>query len=688
NDPTLAALFGRAQVTSVATSTTMQDTVQVPPKIAAMPMGSLLKGFVINRDAHNNPVLRTDYGDITVKSDVFLKTGSEVVLRLQQQQSQVMAKIISVNGTPIEEVAKQQNLISQQGSTDSVTRSAISSGQINNQALITNNSALQANMIDATLLQPSAVVKSPETLSAMLKLPPQLAQSLTTGASLQFRVISSDLPANQHAALMSAKTPATFNGSNAASLQSYQKTMQMDNPAARGSTQPLSGNATATASIAANPNTSAAQTPTNPATLPTNQQMGGMPTTNQTTQTAPPNIPGTPQSANAQPLPATPNTPTPNTSAQAPQAVTSQPIAAQNAPVQNTPVQNASDAIRQVVQDNIMASRAASSSNKQPIPQTGATSSLSSTQPANTSALSPNINVSSTKAGVITATVIGTEPNGETIVRTPIGTIRLATSTPPAINSVFQLELVVTPQMLKHDVPVSNTTVSMNQLTVTDLMKHWESLKDLQQVITQNPAFAAELTQRIPNTKSAMINSTLFFMSALQSGDLRRWLGNSNQQLIDDKAPALLKKLGLEINTIRMANDLPDQPWTMMSIPLIHEEEMHQWRLYLRHDEQAKNHDESGHRFVIDVEMSQLGPIQLDGLTRYKDKQLQFDLIVRSTEPLDATIKQEIRQIFADTAEITKYKGDIKFQHSPEHFIRPLEDFERHAHAEDGSIIA
>src|SRR5690348_9214813 len=75
----------------------------VPPALATLPPGSLVNGFVLNRDTQGNPVLRTIIGDFLLQSDFFLKIGSDVVVRVNATGNNFRASIVSVDGHPPQE---------------------------------------------------------------------------------------------------------------------------------------------------------------------------------------------------------------------------------------------------------------------------------------------------------------------------------------------------------------------------------------------------------------------------------------------------------------------------------------------------------------------------------------------------------------------------------------------------------
>ena len=55
----------------------------VPPDLLSAAVGSFVTGIVISRDSKGSALLRTEKGDLTISSDIALKVGSEVVLRIE-----------------------------------------------------------------------------------------------------------------------------------------------------------------------------------------------------------------------------------------------------------------------------------------------------------------------------------------------------------------------------------------------------------------------------------------------------------------------------------------------------------------------------------------------------------------------------------------------------------------------------
>jgi hypothetical protein len=166
-----------------------------------------------------------------------------------------------------------------------------------------------------------------------------------------------------------------------------------------------------------------------------------------------------------------------------------------------------------------------------------------------------------------------------------------------------------------------------------------------------------------------------------------RWLGNQASQALKSAGrDSLLSRLAQDFGQLGRLADSQGGDWRLFFIPLYDGDQLQQIRLFLRHgghdqDGGGGQDDEDQTRFVIEVEMSHLGDLQLDGLVR--DKRL--DLILRSRAPLPDFMRRDIVQIFHETNEITGNRGNISFQSSLEWKAMPIEAPE--AAADAGVVV-
>ena len=135
--------------------------------------------------------------------------------------------------------------------------------------------------------------------------------------------------------------------------------------------------------------------------------------------------------------------------------------------------------------------------------------------------------------------------------------------------------------------------------------------------------------------------------------------------------PNLASRISNDFNTLgRIADEPVNSDWRVAMIPINSGAEIEQIRMLIRHhdtDEEENASGEQGTRFILDVDLSRLGRIQLDGLVR--DKGRKLDLIIRSTDTLNDENRNEIRRIFTEAADLTGIRGSVVFQASPPDFI-------------------
>ena len=88
-------------------------------------------------------------------------------------------------------------------------------------------------------------------------------------------------------------------------------------------------------------------------------------------------------------------------------------------------------------------------------------------------------------------------------------------------------------------------------------------------------------------------------------------------------------------------------------------------------------------RFVIDLDLSALGAMQLDGLVHGK----RLDLILRSQAELPVAMRHDIARVFDDALDISGMEGSVIIEFTPEFPVSPFEEMRRGA-AASGEIVA
>lgn len=750
-------LSSAVQIQGITTGTVAQPGGQLPAPFAELTSGTQISGFVIQRNNDGTVSLRTEIGDLQIKSELFLKTGAELVLRIEHSAAGTRANIISVDGMSIAELKAMQSA-PKTAETDVVLRSSMlpntkSTFQpsetmlLPQQASSAGPAATPAEELraEAVLLRASILTLEPQQKQIVQQwvqqtaIPTQNAgpnpvASATVaepGATVTLRLIAQQLPAGNGPLsspiegektqtantdlqpviprpLSSAKVASSVYGKAAHALPNLPVSpvpppavdpKQAPMPNLQAQETKVAGELSATMPVRQSsiPMTSPSS---EPVTTPAPRSVPGAQST-QTMQPAPaatlqaaiPPVPG----AGASPLPTTeaptlPATVPANTGGAMPPP----------AQISTAPAPPLLQLETGLIPPQQSRTSTASLPSLPVVPQQpvdmpkpimpGGGGYMATMQTANSmETISPSLPPPDAE-GRFMAIVIGHERGGETIVASALGTLRIFTAAPPPLGTRLTLQLVtLTPPSAAPSVPAGWISGSAQ----VDIIggHQWthleESIANLQQ---QDAGIAQQLTQRvIPNTGNQFVNGALFFLSALRGGDLRQWLGGDLHRTMEQKLGVEhMARLGADFSVLRQfALEHSHPEWQTWILPLMHQEKLEQARLYLRKEQGGKNANRAGGtRFIIELSLSHLGPMQLDGLVKepYESRK-QFDLIIRTHHALPQEIAADIRTIFSHAAEVTGMGGQLQFQEGATHFARPLEGYDASG-AHEGSILA
>lgn len=178
-------------------------------------------------------------------------------------------------------------------------------------------------------------------------------------------------------------------------------------------------------------------------------------------------------------------------------------------------------------------------------------------------------------------------------------------------------------------------------------------------------AMAAQMAALVPRPGSPRFAMNMAFaLLGLSSGDPSQFFGKALLEALKPEQRAQLQKELQMLPTL--GRDAPQAGELRMQIPVEMAGQLALWQLTVRHHE---NDPQSGGgpadretptRFILDLYMTQLGPLQMDGLAFSKSRRL--DLILRTQEALMPEDRDMLRRESVSIFEKARLAGSIEFQ--------------------------
>lgn len=689
---------------------------------ATMRAGSVLTGTVTDTGAKGQITLETAAMKLVLQSAIALPRNAQVTVRVEQPvnaDAMPTVRILTVDGKPVSQYLQQmqqgnapatQNpmnpaetarptaqVIEMSARSPDAAKAANTpetqlQAAVGNRAIPASQLSLSAiQTLPAMLLRPMLTAKTAEVLDNLLvplldakgkplpqaaqpQQPPPLTQEmLRSGLQLQVRII--DIP--KSSAQVGAPPPVPAAGGGIAGTAPVGA-----NPASPTLPNvPISATSAPVVTPAASPVLPPTPNAAAPAQMPSNPTAQPIPTAQVSAEGT---IPKTGYAAYAkQPAASLPTTATPPP-VQIPASGASTPSI--KTPAIKTPA----------IATPTSASPAPS------IPQNAAVSQTPT--PSQTIQLSPKVvdgllasaEGKGLPAGQMAAVVVGKEQAGALTVQTRLGLF----SIPVAQAGVASQAGTVFIWQVRNVLPSAQQPLPLDAAAslaaASQIGRDGSALHELVRVIQSlQGANAPQTLQRlIPQSGAALSAGMLLFMSVMKKADVASWLGKDLHDTIESSGKGdLLKRLGGELMALRSlftggGEIQQSNNWQAMFLPVMVGKELETAQLFVKPDDKKdKNGGGGGQRFVLELDLSAFGPMQMDGLFKRQDNQLQFNLVIRTLEALPEEVKTDIYGIFEETQKATGISGGLSFRTVGEFPVNPLEEMLTGQHG-DGSIIA
>jgi hypothetical protein len=641
--------------------------------------GTVLRGTANGRNPQGATLIQTEAGELSVKTDIFIKRGVEVAIQVERRQNETLGRLISIDGKSVPKYMEQLAAQAAATADDSVQTSqlgtATKAGALPSASIVMPEEVIPAR-VEAVLLSKPAPIAVPPATTPVPATPAATASAPAASISTAAPTPAAAMPLPMSPALETAFAQAsngsrvlldvvgvTFPSSSAttsltAPLPAPASAANVANPTLLNASPPTAPQAISAPPLppaSAQPEllpatgTPVAASPTSPAPMQAGfsayQRVALTGATPAPVATSSATVMATPAAAilSAPPLQAAspPSVlPTPSLSVTPPQPST--PGQTETLPITNTPT-------------------AAPLSSK-PMSILGETAKPAPYMPGAPSLPAGSLPVSASQGSaqpVFSAMVIGSTGPQEIILQTPIGSLKMMNTSP--LPQGTQLQVRVT-QILPPPIASDAGTLPLSR-PLQGFSQALEGMEEFAALTAHQPRLPG--AGQIPMPGKQLMSDALFLLAALKGGDLKRWIGDAQHNDLEIKGSDLLKRLGNDFATLRSGFIEAREPqgWNLLTLPL-HTSFIEPVRMfYKRHrkDSQTLQNGDSEH-FLVDMVLSRFGRFQLDGMVK-KEGALQFDLVIRSEQALATAIEQDIRQIYKDAAEISGFQGTIAFRH-------------------------
>ena len=266
--------------------------------------------------------------------------------------------------------------------------------------------------------------------------------------------------------------------------------------------------------------------------------------------------------------------------------------------------------------------------------------------------------------------VIAPRAPEETLVETPIGTLALPLPAPLPLGVSVQLRITAIAPPQTAELHAAGHAAATGTPHPELMEAGFDTMpptlvEELARVLTPSaPGAIGEIHAVLAlDPGDGLAAAILTFLTGiLRSTAPRGAESPARRALIEGGRKDLAERLdraSRDIGTTRPPHG-PDG-WNVTILPFLGPASVRPMRLYRkRHDDKdadGKSRNKPSDRFMLEVELKRMGPLQFDGLVRER----RFDLVVRSREPFVPPLQHQLEQAFQDGLLISGWSGEIGF---------------------------
>ena len=296
----------------------------------------------------------------------------------------------------------------------------------------------------------------------------------------------------------------------------------------------------------------------------------------------------------------------------------------------------------------------------------------------------PVVQVPEPPQAVITGTVTRLTPASPPVIVSDLGEIQLNLRANLPVGTRVTLEVMTQapPQPGAYPPPLPLAALPLSGPPLGGTTVGWPNLSEALVTLQRgDPAAASQFAQAIPDGGPRTTVALVAFAQAMRSGDGRAWPGDVNLRALERIGPRgahLAAQIGEEVSALSArATEGSGTEWRALPVPWSADGRIDRITLITRREAEAnetaggKKGRGGGTRFLINLDLSRLGPLQLDGMFRKESR--GFDLMIRTKQPLPEPLRLELTGVFGTSTEAMGLKGGLSFQ-VVKKFADPLGD--------------
>lgn len=293
--------------------------------------------------------------------------------------------------------------------------------------------------------------------------------------------------------------------------------------------------------------------------------------------------------------------------------------------------------------------------------------------------LSPPSNVQTSPVRLaLTGVVTAQSTASQTVIQTGAGTLQLANrvNLPPGTTVTLDIMAQTAPRTDAAGAPVTAPPTATAALpfatgALATGAAPWPTLTEALQVMQRSDPQAGQLlANTIPDGGPRTVVAALSFIQAMRNGDPRQWPGDNNLRALErssQRGAHLARTISSEVAQLSAQSREATGEWRSTPIPWNAEGQIEKINLITRRedppdeDEKEENSGKKGGlRFLLDLDLTNLGALQLDGMVREDTN--GFDLMIRSHNALDDIVRRDLTGLFIATNQAVGLKGQLTFQ--------------------------